>query len=139
MRSSSSHFIDNRIYTDQEIDELPAHPQRKGKEHGNWCTCKRCARSYCVVGGEITNLKVINTKKGDKMAFIDVAYDANQYSCTLFPKVYEQYTELLKRQTLFLIAGFKDNRGQIIVTELADVYSVAEEQGWEKGMNAARP
>ena len=62
-------------------------------------------KSQCVVGGEITNVKVIVTRNKDKMAFIDVAYEANQYACTLFPRTYEEYEELLKRQSLFMISG----------------------------------
>ena len=77
--------LDKRIYTELELEELPGHPQRKNNKHGNWCTCERCQASMCVVGGEITNVKVIKTRAGEQMAFVDVVYDANQYSCTLFP------------------------------------------------------
>ena len=122
--------IDARIYTEAEIAELPKHPKRNGKKHGNWCDCSACRKSQCTIAGEITNVKEIVTKSKDKMAFIDVAYEANKYNCTLFPKTYEQYRELLKDQGLVMIAGFRDDRGQIVVTEIDDVFSVAEEQGW---------
>ena len=71
------------------------------------------------------------------MAFLDVVYEANQYQCTLFPKAYKEYEELLKLKTMFLISGYKDDRGQIVVLEMADVFSVAEEQGWEKEVDLA--
>ena len=126
-------FLDNRIFTDLEISELRSHPQRNGKKHGNWCTCHRCQQSHCVVGGEITKIKAFDTKNGDKMAFFDLVWEANQYSCTLFPKQYAEYEELLKRKSPILMAqGYKDERNSIIVLEMADVYTVAEEQGWEK-------
>ena len=124
-------FLDERIYTEGEIEELPAHPKRKGSKHGSWCTCPYCKKSQCVIGGEVTSIKVITTKKKEAMAFIDVAYDANQYACTLFPKTYEQYKELLSQATLVLIAGFKDDRNQIVVNDMADVFTVADEQGWK--------
>ena len=124
-------FLDERIYSELEITELPAHPKRQGKRHGNWCKCPDCQRSQCVIGGEITNAKVIKTRKGDRMAFLDVAYDANQYACTLFPKTFEQFEELISKSALFLIAGHKDDRDQIVVTDMADVFSVADEQGWK--------
>jgi DNA polymerase-3 subunit alpha len=123
-------FLDERIFTDEEIEALPEHPQRKGKKHGNYCDCSACVKAACVVGGEIIDLKVIKTKKGDSMAFVDLAYEANQYSCTFFPHTYEEYEELLKGQSLVMIGGYKDDRGQIVATEMADVFSVAEEQGW---------
>jgi DNA polymerase III subunit alpha len=124
-------FLDKRIYTEGEVAALPKHPKRNGKMHGSWCTCERCKASRCVVGGEIINHKVIQTKAKDKMAFIDVAYEANQYSCTLFPKIYAQYEELLSKSALFLIAGYRDDRDSIVVTDIADVFEVAEEQEWE--------
>ena len=123
--------IDARIYTEGEIEEMPAHPKRKDKKHGNWCTCSACEKSMCAIAGEITNVKEVVTKNKDKMAFIDVAYEANRYACTLFPKTYEKYSELLKSQGLVMIAGFRDDRGQIVVLEIDDVFSVAKEQGWE--------
>jgi DNA polymerase III alpha subunit len=124
-------FLDERIYTEGEIEELPAHPKRKGKKHGSWCTCPYCEKSQCVIGGEVTSIKVITTKKKDEMAFIDVAYDANQYACTIFPQQYERFKELLSQATLVLIAGFKDDRNQVVVNDMADVFVVADEQGWK--------
>jgi len=124
-------FLDERIFTDAEIEELPRHPQRKGKKHGNWCKCSACEKAQCVVGGEIINLKVIKTSRGDDMAFADLAYETNQYSCTFFPSFYSEYEELLKSQSLVMIGGFKDDRGQIVATEMADVFTLAEEQGWK--------
>ena len=124
-------YLDDRIYTEAEVEALPMHPKRSGKKHGNWCDCSACRKSMCTVGGEITNVKEIITKNQDKMGFIDVAYEANRYRCTLFPQIYQQYSELLKSQGLVLVAGFRDNRNQIVVTEMADVFTVAEEQGWK--------
>jgi DNA polymerase-3 subunit alpha len=124
-------FLDDRIFTDAEIEELPQHPKRKGKKHGNWCTCSACEKAQCVVGGEIVHLKVIKTSKGDWMAFADLAYETNQYSCTFFPKMYEEYEEMLKGQSLVMISGYKDDRDQIVAIEMADVFSIAEEQGWQ--------
>jgi DNA polymerase III alpha subunit len=124
-------FLDERIYTDAEIEELPRHPSRKGKKHGNWCKCSACEKAQCVVGGEIVHLKVIKTTKGDWMAFADLAYETNQYSCTFFPSQYKEYEEILKGQSLVMIAGYKDDRGQIVALEMSDVFTIAEEQGWK--------
>jgi DNA polymerase III alpha subunit len=129
--------LDDRIYTEEELEALPQHPPRSGKKHGNWCACVRCKAAACVVGGEVVNLKKIVTKNDDDMAFIDVVYEANQYRCTLFPKAYKEYEYLLELQTMFLISGYKDDRGQVVVLEMADVFSVADEQGWEKEVDLA--
>ena len=127
-------FIDSRIYTEIEIEDLPSKPRKKGKTHGSFCGCEECEASACVVGGEIVNTKVITTKKGEKMAFIDVAYGQNQYSCTLFPHQYQQFYKMIERPSIFFISGNKDDsRGatQIIVNDIVDVIEMAEEEGFE--------
>jgi DNA polymerase-3 subunit alpha len=124
-------FIDERIYTEEEIEALPDKPPRRRSLHGTFCSCHECRASQAVVGGEITGVKVIRTKKGEPMAFVDVAYGINQYSCTLFPEMYERYKDLLDLPTAFLIAGTKDKRGSINVQEMDTVESVAKEAGWK--------
>lgn len=125
-------FIDARIFTEEEVANLPEKPKRKRKMHGTFCSCEACKAAYCIVGGEIINAKVIYTKKTkEQMAFLDVAYGTNQYACTLFPFAYKKYHQMLKVPTAFLFAGHKDDRGQIIVVEMADVVDVAEDEGWE--------
>ena len=124
-------YIDKRVHTEPEVEDLPKHPKRKGGLHGSWCHCPRCVASQVVIGGEITSTKVILTKAKEEMAFLDVAYEANQYSCTVFPKTYTQYKDLIANSALFFIAGYKDDRDQIVVLDMADVFEIAEEQGWE--------
>ena len=125
-------YIDARVFGEDEVAKLPEKPKRKGDRHGSFCKCDACDAAAVVVGGEIVNIKVILTKKKkEPMAFIDVSYGTNQYSCTLFPYIYKQYSRLITRPTAFLIAGHRDDRGQIIVNEIADVVDLAEEEGWE--------
>lgn len=68
-----------------------------------------------TVGGEIINSRVIRTRKGDPMAFVDVAFGPNQYSCTMFPKIFEKYSDIIVNDELVLIKGQKDDRGAVIV------------------------
>lgn len=124
-------FIDARIYTEEEIEDIPAKPRRKGKRHGTFCVCKDCEAAYVIIGGEIVNVKRIKTKKDEVMAFIEVAYGVNQYNVTVFPYQYKDYGHLLDLPSAFLIAGHKDDRGQIMALEIREVVEVAEELGWE--------
>lgn len=125
-------FIDARIYTEEEVEELPAKPKKSGKKHGNFCSCDACEAASVVIGGEIINIKDIVTRKTkEPMGFIDVAYGANQYSCTLFPWVWKKYAHRLKEPTAFLISGHKDDRGQILVNEMVDVVQLAKDQEWD--------
>jgi DNA polymerase-3 subunit alpha len=127
-------FIDDRIWTELELQSLKDKPPRKAKKHGLFCKCDLCQQATCTVGGEIIGVKEINTKNGDKMAFVDLGYGINNYSCTFFPVMYSEYNNLFKKPTAFFISGYKDaSRGQlqIIANNMADVLEVAQEQGWK--------
>ena len=127
-------FIERKIYTEQEFDELPAKPQRQGKKHGRYCSCKACASAAVVVGGEVTNISTTKTKKDkEEMAFVDFAFGANQYSCTLFPAIWREFQGTLRNGTLFLVSGHKDDfrdPPSIIVNEIVDVYELAEAENF---------
>lgn len=47
-------------------------------------------RGEPIIGGRITNVHTLETKKGDKMAFIDVDDGIIQHSVTLFPNVWKR-------------------------------------------------
>lgn len=117
-------FIDERIWTEEEVDELPRKPARKKGEHDMGCQCKDCKAAYCVVGGEIVKIKTITTKRGDQMAFASVVLGTNHYEVTFFPHYYTKYNRLFNKPTAFLIKGYKDERNgqsQIIAFEMEDV------------------
>jgi DNA polymerase III subunit alpha len=125
-------FIAERIWTEEEFDALPPKPKKKGKQHGAFCNCDACEAAFCTVGGEVVNIKVITTKRSqEQMAFVDVAFGVNQWSLTFFPYIYKQCSRLLMKPTAFLFKGHKDDRGQMIVNDMADVIKVAEAEGWE--------
>ena len=116
-------FIEKRIYTEEEIEDLPGKPRKVRGAH---------KASECVVGGEVTNVKVITTKKKkEQMAFVDVVFGTNNYNLTVFPFAYRKYGKLLKKATALFFVGNKDEQGGIIVTHVDDVVEVANEVGWE--------
>jgi DNA polymerase III alpha subunit len=129
-------FLEERIYTEAEIEQLPIKPKRtkkKGKTaHGTNCACKECTAAECVVGGEAISIKVIQTKRTkEHMAFVDFAFGVNQYNVTFFPYLYKQVAKLLKRPTAFLVKGHKDSDNKIIAYDIMDVIDVAKDVGWE--------
>jgi hypothetical protein len=125
-------FIDARIFTEAELEEIEPAPDRKGKSHGMWCNCTACEAAFCIVGGEIVHLREHRTKtKRELMAFLDLSYGLNSYSVVLFPWVYNNFIDLLGRPTMFLISGKKGRKNTIVATEVVDVVEVAEAVGWQ--------
>ena len=124
-------LIDERVFSERDLEAVEPKPKKRGKKHGSFCSCAQCEAAYVVVGGEIVNMRVIKTKNDEPMAFVEFAHGVNHYRTTIFPGAYKSYHKLLSRPTTFLVAGHKDDRNSIIVAEIADVVDVAEELGWE--------
>ena len=67
-------------------------------------------RKGVVVGGDVVSVKEIITKKGDPMAFLDLIHRTNQYSCTIFPNVYDTDTPYFHLKEPLIVRGRKDNK-----------------------------
>lgn len=127
-------FMDEIIYTEPDLEVVPAKPKRRNNKHGAWCTCLECKAAEVVVGGDVTAEKVIKTKNGDAMAFVTFKYGVNEYSCTFFPNQWALHQDLLKRPTSFFVSGHKevrDGRTQVSVNDIVEVTELAAEKGWE--------
>jgi DNA polymerase-3 subunit alpha len=59
----------------------------------------------CVIGGLITSMREIFTKKGDKMMFIMVEDLSGTTDVVVFPKVYEEFKDLIVPDTCVAIKG----------------------------------
>jgi DNA polymerase III alpha subunit len=46
-------------------------------------------------------------KKGETMAFVDLAYGPNHYSCTIFSHLYGEFAELIASRRPLLVTGEK--------------------------------
>lgn len=69
--------------------------------------------SECVVGGEVVDLKQINTKRGELMAFATLAIGQDSYRVTFFPPAYAKYASLLQPGLWVMVNGRKDDRGGV--------------------------
>ncbi|MBY0516771.1 MAG: DNA polymerase III subunit alpha, partial [Bacteriovoracaceae bacterium] len=63
------------------------------------------SRRPMVLGGLITGIKVILTKKGDKMAFLNLEDLSGKIECLLFPRIYAEVHEMLSGDEPVLISG----------------------------------
>ncbi|MBU0996614.1 MAG: DNA polymerase III subunit alpha [Firmicutes bacterium] len=71
--------------------------------------------------GALLRLKVINTKKGDEMAFLTFEDQFSQIECVLFNSDYIKYKSMLEKEQLYLITGKKEERShkiQVIVDHI---------------------
>lgn len=66
-------------------------------------------REDVTVGGIITKVKVITTKKGEMMGIVTLEDMIGQIDVTLFPKSFQQYRMLLKEDAIVIVKG-KVNR-----------------------------
>jgi DNA polymerase-3 subunit alpha len=77
---------------------------------------KEDGEEVCV-GGEVTNFKEITTKKGDKMAFVNLQFKNDDYALTIFPKEFKKYFNFLAEGNTVLAIGDWDIDRQTVVVK----------------------
>ena len=70
------------------------------------------------VGGEIIKVKKIVTRKGQPMAFIDIAFEGDSFSVTIFPPVWMQCETFCKEGEFVLVKGKKDEERSCILADI---------------------
>lgn len=60
-----------------------------------------------AVVGEVAAVKEWEDSRKQTMAFVDLVYGPNQYSCTIFAGLYEQYRDLIQSRRPLVVAGSK--------------------------------
>ena len=63
-----------------------------------------------LLGGIIEEMRVINTKRGERMAFIKLSDLEDSIELVFFPSAYEKYREILKADTCVAIQGRVSHR-----------------------------
>lgn len=64
------------------------------------------SRRPMVLGGILNNIKTIITKKGDKMAFLNLEDLTGKIECLLFPRIYAEVQDMLVSDEPVLISGY---------------------------------
>jgi DNA polymerase-3 subunit alpha len=63
-----------------------------------------------VIAGMVEEMRVLLTKNGDQMAFLKISdFDGSIEAC-IFPKIYTEYRELLKPESIIALKGRISNR-----------------------------
>ena len=79
--------------------------------------------SIFLAGVYITR-KVTATKKDEPMEFVTFEDETDIYECVMFPKIYEQYADLLIWETLFIVKGTVDEAFGVYTINIEKLYSL---------------
>lgn len=60
------------------------------------------------VGGRITKIRQIKTKKGDPMAFVEIETQLEPLEFTVFPNVFKDYKDQLYKENIIVVRGYKE-------------------------------
>ena len=70
---------------------------------------------------QLESIRIIRTKRGEQMAFLNVTDTQQRLDITLFPESYQRYSQSLREGGLYLISGTvqeRDGRLQLIAQQL---------------------
>ena len=106
---------------------LSQHPTTNYRKDNKYCITLNNVSKYLNKTVDtlilVDKIKVINTKKGDKMAFITGSDETSTMEYTLFPKVFNNYPDI-ERGNLLKIRGNVErrlNQIQIIVDKIKNL------------------
>lgn len=99
-------------------------------------------RSPVIVAGVVENLRLKRTKKGDKMALLNLEDQTGSTQVIIFPDLVNRYLPLLKGDEPLLITGtaeVNDNSSKIIAQEIVSIESMRQKsiKAIELGFNEA--
>ncbi len=130
--------FDNSILLEKEKEVfgfyLSSHPTTMYKKENPYCINLNEIDAYFDKQVDVLvfveKVKVINTKKGDKMAFLTGSDETATRDFTLFPKIYSTYPEI-ERGDLLKIRGHVEKRldeTQVIVEKIKNLQGEKHEE-----------
>ena len=116
-------LLDQYVYAEAEFEEM---------DEGDTLT----------VAGEVLRIKDLTTKKGQPMAFFDIGYGSDEFSCTLFTGEFLKFQNVLADADGVIVQGRKNTfngKSSIIVSRLQNIDDfVAQQKEEEAAENADR-
>jgi DNA polymerase-3 subunit alpha len=107
---------------------LTGHPIEKYADelarivHGDLASIKPTESGTVTVAGLIVGLRVMNTRRGDRMAFVTLDDRTGRVELAVFPELYDQYRELIVKDTLLVVEG------QVSVDEFSGGFRMSAEK-----------
>jgi|SRR5215471_128662 len=102
------------------LDNYRVKLDRKMRSATNVSSMNRPFDSSYWIGGLVTGVREISTRRGEKMAFVEVTYDGvGKYDIVVFPNEWRQYLHSLIRGRVVLVYGkYQHDKGSIILERL---------------------
>lgn len=82
-----------------------------------------------VIGGIVKDIRVINTKNNNLMAFVSLEDHISDIDIIVFPNTYERYKSLLVEDNVLIVSGkvnYRDNRISVILDKCSPIAADAE-------------
>ncbi|MGM7702314.1 DNA polymerase III subunit alpha [Pseudalkalibacillus sp. Hm43] len=118
---------------------LTGHPLEQFSEALQGFSCTRIGEiegetKRIRIGAMVTKAKLIKTKKGDWMAFLQLGDETGELEGIVFPKAYKQQPELYQEGSLLLLEGNveKSDDVKFIVEKAASLQTVTSNQSNQK-------
>lgn len=80
-------------------------PVVKAQNNGEKAAYSRAKGEMVTIAGVIVALRTMNTKRGDRMAFVTLDDGVNKIELAVFADLYAQYRELLTDDNLVIVSG----------------------------------
>lgn len=101
-------ILSDRVHSSKEVDDMQAD-------------------EIACVGGEVIDIRHLNTKRGEQMAFATVAIGLDSHRLTFFPPSFRKFASLLEPGQWLIASGAKDQRGGVKVTTACAVTDLVHE------------
>jgi len=97
--------------------------------------------SYFTIGGILTRIQNILTKKGDQMCFADIEDESGKLELVVFPNVFNEHKINLAVDKILLVRGkISDKDGEIkLLADSLKLISDPDLEGWINARNSPNP
>lgn len=89
-----------------EIQQLPSMPKQEFDFKNRDANKNDPSKRNLTIAGMISEMKVIMTKKGDKMAFVTIEDLSGKIECIFFPRAYMESFEVLESDEPLVLSGY---------------------------------
>jgi DNA polymerase-3 subunit alpha len=114
-----------------EVHQLPSMPKQEFDFKNRDANKNDPSKRNMTIAGMISEMKVIMTKKGDKMAFVTIEDLSGKIECIFFPRAYMECFEVLESDEPLVLSGYvrlSDDRRSYYVNSVREVSDESDDR-----------